>query len=126
MPTIVQEKVNQAVEILREKQIDLWMTFVRETSAGGDNVLPLIYGHDLTWQSALIITKSGDKYAVIGHYEAETARRINAYDHVIPYHESIREHILEILDRHNPGKRDQGFFRYCIDGEPVCISVGTG
>lgn len=102
MNTIVKEKIQQSVGILNSYNIDLWITFVRETSAGGDPVLPIIYGHDLTWQSALIITKSGQAIAIVGHFEAEAARIIEAYSEVIPYHESIRPPLLSVLERINP------------------------
>jgi Xaa-Pro aminopeptidase len=101
---LVQEKVGQAITILNEKNIDLWLTFARETSAVSDPVLPLIYGHDLTWQSALILTRSGERIAILGHFEAETARRIGAYTTIIPYHESIRSALLETLERIQPAQ----------------------
>jgi len=102
MNNLTQEKTEQAIRILQEKNIDCWLTFVRETSSGSDPVLPLIYGHDLTWQSALIMTRSGEKIAIVGHFEAETARRTGAYTQVIPYHESIRLPLLVVFDRIRP------------------------
>lgn len=102
MPTLVQSKVCQAIEIMKELDIDLWLTFVRETSAFADPVLPLIYGADLTWQSALILTQVGEKIAVVGRFEAETARRTGAYDEVILYDEAFSPALVEILTRLNP------------------------
>lgn len=102
MNAIVQEKTAQAAGILKELGVDCWLTFARETTAGGDPVLPLIYGHDLTWQSALIITASGQTTAIVGKFEAETARRTAAFQTVISYDQSIQPDLLQILDELDP------------------------
>jgi Xaa-Pro aminopeptidase len=102
MDKLVLEKTQQANQILAELDIDLWLTFVRETSSGGDPVLPLIYGKDLTWQSAILLTKDGERIAIVGGFEQDTAERIGAFTQVISYHEAIKPVLLEVLNRLNP------------------------
>ncbi len=123
MIELVVEKVGQAVEILNEMDIDFWLTFVRETTAGGDPVLPLIYGHDLTWQSALIITRSSDNFAILGHFEAETARRTGAYQQVIAYHESMRPALLETLDKIQPKNIAVNFSRSDVHADGLSYGM---
>ncbi len=99
---LIQEKVEQAAGLLDEFGVDLWLTFVRETSAVLDPVLPYIYGHDVTWQSAFLIARGGERIAIIGHFDAETTRRMGVYTEVIGYHEAFSKPLLETLMRLNP------------------------
>ena len=99
---LINEKITQAVQILQTQDVDLWLTLVRETSAGGDPVLPFVLGHDVTWQSAFLITRSGERIAIMGHYDAENARKSGAYSEVIGYHQAFSEPLRATLQRLNP------------------------
>ncbi len=95
------EKLAQATELLNEADFDVWITFVRETSAGSDPVLPLILDGSLTWISALIVTKSM-KIAVVGNYDADAFVASGEWDLVVPYVQGIREPLLDVLEAHVP------------------------
>ncbi|MCG2788027.1 MAG: Xaa-Pro peptidase family protein [Anaerolineae bacterium] len=101
--TLIQEKVSQAIDILKEKEIDLWLTFVRETSGVRDPVLNFILGPaDLTWESALLLTRSGRKIAIIGRLEAEEVGRLGVYDEIIPYDTAVSGLLRETLAKLDP------------------------
>ena len=100
---IVQEKTHQIQTILREQNIDLWLTFIRETSALRDPVLDFIFGpEELTWPSALIFTASGERIAIVGRYEAEAVQRLGVYNSVHFYDQSIKPVLLETLNKLQP------------------------
>jgi len=103
--SLIQEKVNQAIEILKEQQTELWLTFVRETSGVRDPALDFLIGpNDLTWPSALILTRKGEKIAIIGNLEKDALQRLDVYDTVLGYDEGIRSLLRETLTRLNPDR----------------------
>jgi len=100
--TVQLEKIAQAVGILQEKDIDLWLTFVRETEHNADPALPLISPCNVTWHTALIITRTGYKVAIAGRYEIVNFQRMGVWDETIAYDQSIQPALVEVLDRLKP------------------------
>lgn len=103
--SLVHEKVHQATGILREAGVDAWLTFVRETSAGADPILPLIFGPEtLTWQSVLLLTSRGRRIAIVGRHEVDAVQRKELFDEVLPYDETIRPILVGALGRIDPAR----------------------
>jgi hypothetical protein len=82
-------KTDQAIEILKEKGIDVWITYVRESGTNVDPSLELIFEGDLTWESALILTADGEKVALVGIHDAPEVEESGIYTRVIGYREGI-------------------------------------
>lgn len=100
---IIKEKIEQAVSILNEKEIDLWLTFVRESSTVHDPVLDIIIGKNATWQSAFIINKDGESTAIVGSLEADNFKG-GLFTNIIGYLKSIKEPLVDYLKVKNPDK----------------------
>ena len=99
---LVREKVDQAVEILREQDVDLWLTIVRETLLTSDPCLDLIAGTYSAWTGAFLISSSGERIAIVGRFDAPSVEETGAYD-VTGYDESIRPALVEAIERLAPG-----------------------
>lgn len=99
---MISEKIRQAVEIMKEKDLDLWMTFVRESDISHDPCLDYILGTSCTWKSAFIITREGKTAAIVGSLDTANITSTGHYQEVIGYRESMKEPLLEVLRRFNP------------------------
>ena len=103
--SLLQEKADQTIGILKETDIDLWLTFVRETSGVRDPVLDFLIGpRDLTWQSALMFTQSGERLAIVGNLEKDEISKLGVFDTVLGYDKGIRELLRETITRINPDR----------------------
>jgi Xaa-Pro aminopeptidase len=100
--TLIQEKVAQAVRLLKEFNIPCWLTFVRETQVNGDPALPFLVQAHLTWHSALIITADGDTHAIVGRYDRQMVQDTAAFNETEAYVEGIKGPLVRYLKKINP------------------------
>ncbi|MGD8781893.1 MAG: Xaa-Pro peptidase family protein [Ignavibacteria bacterium] len=108
---MILEKQQQAAEILQEKNIDMWLTFVRETGNIKDPMLDMIVGTGATWQSAFIITQNGDTNAIVGSLETANMNMVGTFKHVHSYLKSVTDKLQEVIDKYRPNKIAVNFSR---------------
>ncbi|MFA8342734.1 MAG: M24 family metallopeptidase [Rhodothermaceae bacterium] len=101
---MILEKQKQAAAILKEKDIDMWMIFVRETGNIKDPMLDMVVGTGATWHTAFIITKEGDTIAVLGSLEEANMKEVGTFKRIVPYLQGIKEDLRKVLAELDPKK----------------------
>jgi len=101
---MVNEKIAQALEILKEENIDCWLTFVRESGTMRDPAMELVVGTGVTWQSAFILTSKGDTIAIVGSLDQANQEDHGYYKSITGYVQSIESDFLETLRKLNPNR----------------------
>lgn len=99
---LIKEKIAQAKRLVADSEVDVWCTFVRETSEGADPILPFLIEGGLTWQTAILIFKSGKAIVVVGNYDADPIIATGRWDQVVPYVQGIRAPLLAVLSEELP------------------------
>ncbi|MDD5308909.1 MAG: M24 family metallopeptidase [Deltaproteobacteria bacterium] len=99
---MIGSKIEQAVGILKELDIDMWLVFVRESSAVHDPCIDLVVGANVTWASAFIVTRGGERIAILGSLDKAAHEALGHYPVIVPYVQGIREPFLETLRRLDP------------------------
>lgn len=98
MSQLTRQKLEQASALVAPFGFDAWITFVRETSGVSDPCLPFLIEGGLTWQSALIVSASGKRVAVVGNYDAQPLEVSGDWDAVMGYVQSIVPPLLAALE----------------------------
>jgi Xaa-Pro aminopeptidase len=99
---MVREKLDQAVGILNELGLDAWLTLTRESSLTPDPCLDLVAGMGMTWQSAFLIGRGGERIAIVGRFDADNVRALGGYTEVTGYDLSLWPALREALARLAP------------------------
>ena len=99
---LIKEKVEQAKSLLKEFNTDCWITFVRESAINSDPSLNFLVHADLTWHSALIISKDGTAHAIVGNYDQKTVEETGAYTSVEGFVEGIKAPFQYYMKKLNP------------------------
>lgn len=96
-----EEKIAQAIRILNELQLDCWLIFVRETDEQPDPAYKLVVNHDVTWHTAFLLTRSGERIAVVARYDDDLVRQSGLYE-VVSYVDDIAAALVKVLTRLDP------------------------
>ncbi len=99
---MIPAKIAQAIEILTELDVDLWLTFTRESSAVHDPCLDLVVGGGAVWHAAFLISRTGERIAIVGSLDAGPHETDGYYPTLIKYVQGIGEPLRETLRRLDP------------------------
>src|SRR3954453_15198372 len=100
--TLIREKLDQVPAILEAHDVDLWLTFVHETQVTPDPCMELIVGTHCTWQSAFLLSRSGERKAIVGRFDAPGVEQAGGYTDVVTYDESVRPVLRDAIARLDP------------------------
>jgi Xaa-Pro aminopeptidase len=101
---ICKEKIEQAIGILDELNIDLWLIFCRESDMMADPTLDLIVGDKVVWQSAFFIGRRGETIALVGNFDAPNFERSGRFQRVIPFVQDCGKEIAKNIKKIKPNK----------------------
>lgn len=120
---IYQEKIAQAVSLLADHDLDMWLILVRETAEHTDPVLKLIGHYSQTWTAAFIFTRQGDTIAVTGHGDDEAIRRQQLYGEVRDYTQSIGPVLREIMQQYDPQRIGINYSRSDVSADGLTLGM---
>ena len=98
----LREKADQVQALLRETELDCWLTFVRETVIHPDPGFDAVVGADVVRNSAFLFGIGGERIAIVANFDTAAVQANGVFAEVIGYDEDIRAPLLAVLERMGP------------------------
>ncbi len=95
---IVRSKIEQAFQVLKAMDIDLWMIYCREPTQMTDPSLALVVGADFTGKSAFLFTQNGQAIALVWKFDAPNLERAGHFDRVLTYTDRFADDLRDLID----------------------------
>jgi hypothetical protein len=107
---IIAEKVEQAIGLLRESNLDIWLLFAQETGYEKDPVYPLLFGDRDLGAGFLLLTANGRKIAIVSGLDQMIPKSTGVWDEVVVYEKNPYDTLRQLLTDHkSQSYRDQLF-----------------
>ena len=116
------EKISQAIRILEELDIDLWMVIDKESDVLSDPIMDFVVGTGVTWLSFFLFFKTGEKIAIVGNLDVEKIKRLEIFDQIFAYKDTLKRDLVDVLKKYDPQKIA---INYSIDS-PIADGLSYG
>jgi Xaa-Pro aminopeptidase len=101
---IIAQKHAQAVGKVRELGVDLWITYIQETSAGAERAFAYISPGNFTWESAVLITPEGKPSVICGRLDQQVFEDSGLFKEVTTFVQDFKAPFMEYLGALKPRK----------------------
>ncbi|MFH1686999.1 MAG: Xaa-Pro peptidase family protein [bacterium] len=99
---LIAAKVKQAIGLLNELDIDAWLIVSRESNLMADPAMSMVVGHEVTWESFFVYTRSGRAMALVGNLDVDNFKRAEWFTDVATYTEGVGENLRDLLAECDP------------------------
>ena len=99
---LIREKIEQVRKILDEFGLDAWILFSRESATVHDPSFDLVVGTNVTWHSAFILARNGERIAIVGSLDKANVEAQGHYPEIVTYVDGVTPSLREVLRRLDP------------------------
>ncbi len=99
---MIGQKIEQVPAILEELGLDAWLIFTRESDSLHDPSLDLVVGTGVTWHSAFLLTRRGDRIAIVGSLDKANLESRGHYPEILSYVGGITDTLRRTIESLDP------------------------